>query len=279
LSRKLIVNADDYGLTSEVSRGIREAHLRGIVSSTNAMMNMPGVESELKEAIDKTPRLGLGVHLNLTAGSPLLEAGQIPSLVDEEGRFWQEKTFIDRLEIIKLEEAEREWEAQVSYFTEVTGRKPTHLDSHHHCSFFSPGLFQAMLKLAKKHQCAIRNIFNETRFPLPEDFLTSNWDEFSLWSKCLVEEYQIPQPDHFISSFYGKSATLDNMRSIIGRLPEGISEVMCHPGYTDDNLAQKSSYAGERERELEILTHKEIISLVRRESLELISFDGIQRGT
>src|SRR5262245_61335022 len=79
--KSLIVNADDYGRAPSVSAGIREAHLRGLVTSTTAMMNMPNMETELVAAQRLCPRLGLGVHLTLTAESPLLPPEQLPSLM------------------------------------------------------------------------------------------------------------------------------------------------------------------------------------------------------
>ncbi len=71
---RLIVNADDYGLTAGVSAGIREAHQSGIVTSTTAMMNLPGVVEDLRLALETCPGLGLGAHLVLTAGGPLRPA-------------------------------------------------------------------------------------------------------------------------------------------------------------------------------------------------------------
>src|SRR6266545_2812134 len=87
MPRQLVVNADDYGLTRGVSRGIREGYRLGIVTSSTAMMNMPGVGEDLRLALEETPRLGLGVHLVLTAGRPALTPDQVPGLVSSEGRF------------------------------------------------------------------------------------------------------------------------------------------------------------------------------------------------
>ena len=272
----MIVNADDYGLTAGVSRGIRETHLRGIVSSTSVMVNMQGVEKELEAVMEETPRLGLGVHLNLTAGRPLIMGEEIPVLVDETGSLFQRKSFVEHADLIPLEQVEREWEGQVRYFIQMTGRKPTHLDSHHHCSFYTPSLFTTMLMLAEKYQCAIRNIFSEFPFALGEDFTESQQEETRGGSQSISGSYHLAQPDHFHSSFFGTSATLEKMRSIISDLADGVTEVMCHPGYADESLVKGSSYAWEREGELKILTDAEVIRLVKEKLIELITFDGIQ---
>ena len=83
----LIVNADDYGLTREVSRGIRYAHQNGILTSTTAMMNVERAHEDLNLLVGETPELGIGVHLILTAGSPVLPKSEVPSLVDQNGKF------------------------------------------------------------------------------------------------------------------------------------------------------------------------------------------------
>jgi len=159
MTKYLIVNADDYGHTAGISEGIRRAHLQGIVTSTTAMMNRPASILELPKAQSLCPNLGLGVHLTLTTGQPLLPPGQIPSLVDENGNFYHSDPFIARLNQINPDQALAEWRAQVELFTRVTGRKPDHLDSHHHSSYFTPALFERMLILASELGCPIRKPF------------------------------------------------------------------------------------------------------------------------
>jgi predicted glycoside hydrolase/deacetylase ChbG (UPF0249 family) len=110
--RRLIVNADDYGRTLAVSRGIRQAHRQGIVTSTSVMMNMPNADEDLHLAQLEVPRLGLGVHLTLTAGRPLCAPENVPTLVDDEGQFWRLEDFILRLDGINLNEVLLEWHLQ-----------------------------------------------------------------------------------------------------------------------------------------------------------------------
>ncbi|HLE43075.1 MAG TPA: ChbG/HpnK family deacetylase, partial [Methylomirabilota bacterium] len=87
--RFLIVNADDFGLTAGVSRGILDAHRRGIVSSTTALVNLPPAPDLDAEAAGLAG-LGLGLHVNLSWGAPLSPAAAVPSLVDETGGFWRD---------------------------------------------------------------------------------------------------------------------------------------------------------------------------------------------
>src|SRR5512133_2836973 len=130
--KRLIINSDDYGRSSDISRGIREAHLQGVVTSTTCMMNIHTTADDIKIALQETPKLGLGVHLVLTTGRPLSAPESIPSLVDENGSFFKLRPLLDRLPNLNVEEVKKEWRAQIERFLQVAGRVPTHLDSHHH---------------------------------------------------------------------------------------------------------------------------------------------------
>jgi predicted glycoside hydrolase/deacetylase ChbG (UPF0249 family) len=83
--KKLIVTADDFGLTEKINQGILEAHRRGIVTSASLMANGSAFDdavARLKEA----PRLGIGAHLNLTEGASLSRPSLVSSLVDRDGQ-------------------------------------------------------------------------------------------------------------------------------------------------------------------------------------------------
>ena len=116
MTRQLIVNADDFGRTRGVSAGILRAHLEGIVTSTTAMMNMPGVAADLHQAKSEAPRLGLGVHLNFTAGRPLLPPEWCASLVDEHGHFLTQEAIMANPDRLKPDELREELKSQITTF-------------------------------------------------------------------------------------------------------------------------------------------------------------------
>jgi len=153
---RLIVNADDYGRTPGVAAGIREAHRRGIVTSTTAMMNMPGIGEALHAAREECPRLGLGVHLLLTVGGPLLPAERVRSLIGGDALFLRPEALAGRLSALVYGEVLAEWRAQVERFVAVVGEAPDHLDAHHHVAYWAPVLLRAMLELARAYGCAVR---------------------------------------------------------------------------------------------------------------------------
>lgn len=262
--KRLIVNSDDYGRTPEISRGIRDAHLHGVVTSTTCMMNIPTTAEDIVVALKETPRLGMGVHLVLTMGNPISAPEMVSSLIDEEGHFFKYRPLIEQLSNIKMEEVKREWRAQIEAFFQATGREPTHLDSHHHSSYFSPALFRAMLELAKEYDCAIR-------FPFTGD-ISTELEETNKYVPDLVQEFDLPHPDGFLVDFYDERATLEELLNIIDNLPDGTTEIMCHPGYTDAAFANESVYNNQRDRELEILTARSVKEAILTNGIQLITF-------
>ncbi len=272
MSTRLIVNADDYGRTPGVSRGIREAHRRGIVSSTTAMMNMAGVEEALRRAQHDCPDLGLGVHLVLTVGSPLRPAAQVPTLVGADAAFRRPPQLALALSALDASEVAAEWRAQVERFVAIVGRAPDHLDSHHHVSYWSPLLFRAMLGLAREYRCAIRLPTGEDAQRADAGLSGVSVQPLAVWSGPLLQEFRPRCPDRLDTSFFGPSATREHLLDLLGQLIEGTTELMCHPGHADALLLAGSGYSREREFELAVLTSSEVLRSVRERGIELIGF-------
>src|ERR1700693_2276243 len=129
-SRKLVINADDYGLSRGVNTGIVEAAETGSVTSASMMVNLPGFDGSVASA-RSCPSLSLGLHLNLTTGKPLTAA---PTLTRREtGQFYPLPLLIARASLGRVDSSEvaRECAAQIDRMVEV-GIRPTHLDSHRH---------------------------------------------------------------------------------------------------------------------------------------------------
>ena len=272
MSIRLIVNADDYGRTAAVSRGVRTAHLNGIVTSSSCMMNIPNVVEDIHIALQDTPRLGMGVHLVLTSGQPLLPALQVPSLVAPHGMFFTADEFLARLQEIDPAQVKAEWRAQVERFISTAGRPPTHLDSHHHSSYYTERLFRSMLELAQEYGCGIRQLLaqggEESMAGLPAEIV----EPMKEYAPRLLREFKPRMPDIFLASFYDELATRDELLRLISGLQPGTTELMCHPGYADPILLAGSTYARQRESELAILTDPAMRQAIQARGIELISF-------
>ncbi len=279
----LIVNADDFGRSDGINQGILEAHSEGIVTSTTVMMNYPAAAPGLDRALAAAPDLGLGMHLNLTSGRPVLPPARVPSLVDDEGFFFRPDRWPEVALAWAADEVALELGAQLDRFVELAGRPPTHLDSHHHAALIVPTAFRVTLTLASSCGIPIR------RPPLgdaPSDTrqshrLLMNLPEHEGLSMAsalhdLVAEFpSVPMPDRFVSSFYDRLAILGELLVILTTLsPRGVTELMCHPGYAAD---LDSSYAAPRERELSVLTHRAVQEVVAAQGIRLMTFAELSR--
>jgi predicted glycoside hydrolase/deacetylase ChbG (UPF0249 family) len=269
----LIVNADDYGRTPEVSRGIRYAHIHGVVSTTTVMVNLPGAAKEIAIAMQETPELALGVHLNLTTGPPCSKPEDVPGLLGDRGQFLNKSLLFNHPDHIDATEVENEWHAQVDAFLSI-GAQLDHLDSHHHIAAWSPTLWETFLSLAERYQCGIR-------YPIPADVTweslldliplsTHSWARHELGQR--TQSAGPIHPDQFLAGFFGSGAKLEQLHAMIREVPEGVSEIMCHPGFVDTALTDVSKYTDEREIELEALIHPETHRLLLDNNIHLRNF-------
>ena len=240
------------------------------------MMNLPGIEEALHKAMQECPRIGLGVHLVLTTGSPLLPPSQVETLVTGDKSFVHASDLIERLSSIDPQEVKAEWGAQMERFISITGQKPDHLDSHHHISFLSQALFLVMLELAQTYACAIRFPTGEAAVDMLSEIPPKSARECLESNLRLVDQFKPCRPDHFLKSFYGEEATRTVLINLLDNLPSGTTEIMCHPGYADEGLIGGSDYQIQREGELSILTDAKVMEFVKEKKIELINFRDLQ---
>ncbi len=282
MTRQLIVNADDFGRAAGVSRGILEAHRRGIVTSTTAMINQPGVEAQLADALD-CPELGIGLHLVFSAWRPVLPRKTVPGLVDGSGLFLDQHTLWARAETIPLQELRAEYSAQVERFVCLAGRLPDHLDCHHFVHLYPP-FFQLYADVAVELALPLRVPFPvEADFkaalrtlPFLEGFPEDHVRGMIATNSALLRARDLAHPDRFVGAFFGKQAlALGFLIDLLAALPEGISELMCHPGYVDESLSS-STYRTEREEELRLLTDPAALLAIDSLGIELTTFSALK---
>jgi len=282
MQRQLIVNADDYGRSPGVSRGILQAHREGIVTSTTVMINQPGVEPQLEEAL-ACGDLGIGLHLVFSAWRPLLPPESIPGLVRSDGMFLDQHSLWAQAERIPQEQLRAELTAQMERFVSLAGREPDHLDCHHFVHLYPP-FFQVYADLAAQFRLPLR-----VPFPPESDFAASVGTLSFLegfprdlvrgmiaTNSALLIARGLAHPDHFIGTFFGREAlTLEHLAKLLEALPQGVCELMCHPGY-DDPFLSSSTYRLERETELALLTAHAVRERVDALGIELVTFKAVQ---
>lgn len=243
----LIVNADDLGRTPGINEGIFSAHRDGIVTSATLMVGFHAAADAAAEW-RSAPDFGIGLHLTLTGSKPLSDPAEVPSLVDGEGRFPAKP---EGHRAPALAEVVVEARAQLERFRELTGRLPTHFDSHHH-SHRIPAVLEALIVLARETGLPIRN-------PSPE-------------GAARLQAAGVATTDRFVERFFGSEATLETLLEILDDLPPGTTELMCHPARVDDDLRRHSSYLDDRERELAVLTSPEAREAVASRGIRLATF-------
>ncbi len=277
MTRQLIVNADDFGRTRGVSAGILRAHLEGIVTSATAMMNMPGLAADLHQAQLEAPRLGLGVHLNFTAGRPLLPPEWCASLVDEHGRFLTQEAIMTAPDRVKPDELREELKSQITAFKNVMGALPDHLDAHHFVHLYPP-LFEVYLALAESFKLPARIPFPRQEAELDQmppiigNTPPDTARQIGRTDQGMLAARAIKTTDHFVAAFYDKTVSVPFLIEILAGLPQGSSELMTHPGLLDDQLRTASKYNVQREDELAVLTNSRVIQYLDQLDIKLCTF-------
>ena len=275
--KRLIVNADDFGLHASVNRGIRDAHSGGIVTSTSLMAGGEAFDEAVAIA-QACPDLGVGVHLTLVGARPVVSA--VASLVDGEGNFCASyPVFLRRYlqGIVKRAEVARELAAQIEKVTRA-GIRPTHLDSHQHLHVV-PGISAIVLDLARRFAIpAIRipaeplGFFGGLSFSVGRVAGRSGLTVLAGLFRRRALAAGLKTPDHFFGMLAGGQLNETALQNILQQLPAGTSEIMCHPGRPDAALARQYSWDYHWSDELAALCAPRIRRILQENGIRLISF-------
>jgi chitin disaccharide deacetylase len=286
--RNLIVNADDLGWTEGVNRGIAEAHRNGIVTSASLLANGAAFASGVEMA-RTTPGLGVGVHLNLSDGEPVAERELVTTLLNDKGQLeGRPESLLLKLarRSVSVQEIEQEWDAQIQKVRD-SGVEPTHLDGHRHVQML-PGLFEIALRLAKKHGIAAVRISHEESslraalsagakqkgtVVMKQGVQARGLKLLAPDAREQAERAGIAAADYFCGIAQTGELTKEGVLHLLEVLPEGTTELMCHPGYMDDDLAKSATrLQASRQTELAILTDTQVRNLVASQGIRLIDY-------
>ena len=288
--RNLIVNADDLGWTAGVNRGIAEAHRNGIVTSTSLLANGCAFEDGV-QTVSELPGLGVGVHLNLSDGAPTALPEEVQSLLNEEGQFaGGPESLLLRLttKSLNTQEVENEWNAQIEKVRSA-GIHPTHLDGHKHVQML-PGLFGIVLRLAKRHgidavrvsheasplRTALSDGNESSSVALKQGVQARGLKLLARDARQMAERAGIATADYFCGIAQTGVLTKAGVQKLLSSLPKGTTELMCHPGYADEELHKSRTRLQEsRQTELQILTDKTIRKSVAELGIRLINYEQV----
>lgn len=282
--KRLVVNADDFGLTSGVNQAIVELHHRGALTSTTLMAHAQATEDAIDQAIGN-PSLGVGCHVVLVDGAPTLPPAELPTLVDSStGRFrptlgqFVQDLFLGR---IRPSEIAAEAEAQIARLRN-RGLRLTHIDTHKHTHMF-PRVLEPLLNAAQRqHITAIRN-------PFEPAFSVAATRKAPMLRRAQVQVLNRFEPSFLrrvsaagLSTTNGAigvlaTGTLDatTLAALLQHIPDGTWELVTHPGYNDDALAHAGTrLLVSREVERDALNQATIPA-----DVELIHFGRLTNST
>ncbi|SPF51426.1 YdjC family protein [Candidatus Sulfopaludibacter sp. SbA4] len=270
--KRLVVNADDFGFTPDVNAGIVEGHRRGILTATTLMANGAAFADAVRLARE-VPTLDIGCHLVLVSGQSLATGKPLPATVA------QLLAALARREIRIYEELA----AQVRAIVDA-GIRPTHLDTHKH-THLAPPVLDAVARLSQEFGIPwVRRPFD---FPLTAlrgpvlrkivpraKRLTS--DALGLLRRRfhrVLEKHGCRTTDHFAGfQITGRFRTAE-LVALLGALPPGSTELMCHPGRCGEALRNARTRLKEsREHELEALLAPEVRQALTRNGIKLVSY-------
>lgn len=215
---KLIINADDFGFSKSINDGIIDAYKEGLISSTTIMINMPYASDAISKWKENSS-LGIGLHINLTQGSPVSD--DVKSLVDENNIFHKHRKIENQEVAITYEDAYKEIKAQIERLLSFNVTID-HLDYHHNIHL-NPAIRKALINLALEYNLPLRTIDQNFR----KEVLTVG----------------IKTPDDFSFDFYDEGAKWDSIVSFVENHKDFNSlEVLTHCGYIDEDTKERTGY-------------------------------------
>lgn len=277
--KRLIVNADDFGLHTEINKGIIKGHKEGFITSTSLMPSAPAFE----EAVDlakECPKLGIGIHLTLVGGvRTCASSDKVSSLIDSNGLFLDNYIAFSKRYYtggVKKYELELELRSQIEKAL-GTGLKITHIDSHQHTHVL-PGVNNIVIKLCEE--------YGIKKLRVPQEPYTFNGGfttgigrlvgraGLSFCAQILAAKLDnsYKYPDCFFGMLAGGNLNEQLVANILKALPEGASEIMTHPGLSNKILGNVFPWNYHWEQELGAYLSKNNHRLLEEYKIKLINF-------
>jgi hopanoid biosynthesis associated protein HpnK len=285
MARLLVINGDDFGLTPGVNAGMLDAHRDGVLSSVSLFANAPATGEAIAIA-HRTSSLGVGCHLTLVDGTPTLPPAEVPSLLGADGLFrptWGAFITACLRGRVVLDEVRRELTAQITRL-QAAGITLTHLDSHKHVHTYPP-VFRIVAELAARYDVPAVRVPYESPWmgPVPAQLRDAEIcrqavENLALRPWTRIDARLLETHGRTARAFFGRVHTgrvdLQVLPRIISRLPEGVSELMMHPGYQDDALGRvRTRLRQAREAEVALLRSPHARQMLREARVALVRHD------
>jgi hopanoid biosynthesis associated protein HpnK len=286
--QRVIINADDFGLSPGVNRGILAAFRNGILTSTTMLVNLPSFDDAVALA-HQNRDLPVGIHLSLLWGAPVSDPSAVPSLVEPDGQFPRSLSVLARryfLGSLNLDHVRTEFKAQVERFRGA-GLEPTHVDSHKHVHCL-PGVLDALARVVSEEGIQrVRFPYEDGLSRRPTDGQPARSGSTTARVKSQIvgflvrngrntfERRGLRTTDHFVGIEHQDRLDEDVLRFILSHLRDGATELMCHPGYDDDLAREYSRTPPHRDRELAALQDPAVRECLTARGIQRISYNDI----
>jgi predicted glycoside hydrolase/deacetylase ChbG (UPF0249 family) len=277
--KRLIVNADDLGADEGRNEGIFEAIRAGVVTSASILSNGPALDHAL-EGIRSGgfEEVSFGIHLNLTEGRPLAEG--LSCLTGPDGNFLGKaaahRLFLKTGDMPLQAELAREAALQIERLLDA-GISITHIDGHQHVHVF-PSALPTVAETARDHGIRRMRIPDETvpsgDEPVPADLLEEarRFGSLGREARKILAGTGIVSSDHFRGLLLKGRLSVETLLAELGQLPDGLTELMVHPGRVPAGAPFSAFSSPERERELEALLDPRFRLALDRAGVVLVSF-------
>jgi len=261
--KKLIINADDFGLSLSINKGIIDAHRKGAITDISIIADGEAYEHAAKLAKESGIK-NIGAHILLS---------QEKSESDKYYRFpWG---YV--LDVKKLVEVENKIREQIEKIKN-SGLKISHLDSHQHVHMW-PGILEKFIRLAKEYKIKFIRFPRETKIPNISD-IRNLVRTFLLSSLCGLSKNKlinsgIQKSDYFYGHFYSGRLNKERLLDIFEYIKDGVSELSCHPGYFANESCKKYWWHSNCENELKAFTDPDVREALKANHIELVSYSDL----
>jgi len=282
-AKRLIINADDLGLSYGITDAIIDTYLEGVLTSASLMVNQPTTDYAVLR-LGQAPQLDVGIHLNLCQGRPVLPAEEVPSLVGSNGSFIPPAQLARKLALwqVSTKEIEQEFCAQIDRMR-AYGLEPSHADSHHRFHMYpaaalafrravlSRGITKARAPRKQVWSSEI-DLLSAHAGSLPRRIAISAYN--NLLQYVVFSELKLPDAGVALHPQFRKHLALlpDAWISALQHMTPGTYELWCHPGYYQDGFSETDPLRERRTLEVSLLESRQLKETLIQSDIELVSF-------